>query len=134
MECVDVFYAPSGKKVLVGCDDLIQLLIHVVLSAKRPELVYDIHWMVRRPMPGGPAGRPLRWTARPHPPTRHPSQQTCFVPESRMLGEEGYILATLQTAVEFLVQQTPEPANATSQETDPEAGLTVPPAPSSAEQ
>ena len=75
VSCIDDFYHDDKPDAhLVGCDDLILLLTHCVLSAGREDILLDVAFM------------------------------GAFIPESRLLGEEGYVLATLQTAVEFLLQ------------------------------
>lgn len=73
-QAVDEFWAPHGKKVIVGADDLVPIFSYVVALAKVPSMYSEMSYALE------------------------------FSNESSLRGKYGYSIATLQICVEHVVQ------------------------------
>jgi len=73
-QAVDEFWAPHGKKVVVGADDLVPIFSYVVALAKVPNIYSEMSYTME------------------------------FSNESSLRGKYGYSIATLQICVEHVIQ------------------------------
>ena len=73
-QAVDEFWAPHGKKVIVGADDLVPIFSYVVAMARIPNIYSEMAYTME------------------------------FSNESSLRGKYGYSIATLQICVEHVIQ------------------------------
>ncbi|XP_033755082.1 VPS9 domain-containing protein 1-like [Pecten maximus] len=71
-QCVEDHYKGEGKVPSVGADDLLPILCYVIVKAAQPQIVSECHIMEE------------------------------FIHEGYIMGEEGYCLTSLQTALAYL--------------------------------
>ncbi|XP_060074197.1 VPS9 domain-containing protein 1-like [Ylistrum balloti] len=72
-QCIEDHYKTEGKVPSVGADDLLPILCYVITKAAQPQIVSECHIMEE------------------------------FIHEGYIMGEEGYCLTSLQTALAYLI-------------------------------